>query len=257
MLQTKFNNLVTAHINSLDPTIIFSAALLDDDNVTVATSNCSNGLHRCPPPPLPSILAQSIALMARSIFGQPPHKYLNTIMIAATHAIANTGAMSIFIMDGVDVVNKRVSPEPLTINMPDGRKVKSMYICDITIPGLPTILTGHIVLHLAIALLIGIRPLCNAGCTVAFDKDKCNVVFNGKVILRGFKDLTTDLWMLPINGQDSQTTLPRSAPTCDCPMHDDALQLHPGVNLATFTHSVKTRANSIKFAHQLLCNLKI
>ncbi len=100
------------------------------------------------------------------------------------HAIADTGAMSISIMDGVDVVNKRVSPKPLTINMLDGRKVTSTHICDITIPGLPTILTGNIVPHLAIALLIGIRPLSNGGCTVTFDKDKCNVVFNGKVILR-------------------------------------------------------------------------
>ncbi len=59
----KFNALVTAHIDSLDPTVNFSATLLDDDNVTVATLNCFNGLHRSMPPPLPSILAQSIASM--------------------------------------------------------------------------------------------------------------------------------------------------------------------------------------------------
>jgi hypothetical protein len=143
-------------------------------------------------------------------------------------------------MDSIDVVNKWVGPKQLTITMPDGQKVKSMHICDITIPGLPTILMGHIIPHLAIVLLIGIRPLCNAGCTVIFDKDKCNVAFNGKVILHGFKDLTTDLWTHPINGQDMQTTLPGYAHECDCPMHDDAPQLHPGVNLATSTHSVKT-----------------
>jgi hypothetical protein len=32
---------------------------------------------------------------------------------------------------------------------------------------------------------------------------------------------------------------------------------HPGVSLATFTHSVRTQANAIKFAHQSLCNPKI
>ncbi len=124
------------------------------------------------------------------------------------HAITNTGATSIFIMDGIDVANKQVSLKPLTINMPYGRKVKSTYICDFTIPGLPMVLTGHIVPHLAITLLIGIRPLCNAGCTVTFDKDKCNVVFNGKVILWGLKDLANNLWTLPINRLDMQTTLP-------------------------------------------------
>jgi hypothetical protein len=178
----KFNDLVTGHIDSLDPTINFLAALLDDNDVTVATLNCSNGLHRSTPPPLPSVVTQSITATACSIFGQPLHKYLNTITIVTTYTIADTGATSIFIMDGVDVVNKPVSPKPLTINIPDDQKVKSTHICDITNPGLPTILMGHIVPHLAIASLISIRPLCNAGCTVTFDKNKCDVVFNGKVI---------------------------------------------------------------------------
>jgi hypothetical protein len=34
---------------------------------------------------------------------------------------------------------------------------------------LPTVLLGHIVPSLTVASLIGIRPLCKAGCTVVFD----------------------------------------------------------------------------------------
>ncbi len=83
--------------------------------------------------------------------------------------------------------------------MPDGRKVKSTHICD---TGLLMVFTGHIVPHLTIASLIGIRPLCNAGCTVAFNKDKCDVIYNGNIILQGFKDIATNLRMLPINGID-------------------------------------------------------
>ncbi len=48
------------------------------------------------------------------------------------------------------------------INLPDGKKVQSTHVCDINIPGLPTILTGHIVPSLTITSLIGIRPLCKA-----------------------------------------------------------------------------------------------
>jgi hypothetical protein len=33
--------------------------------------------------------------------------------------------------------------------------------------------------------------------------------------------------------------------------------IHPGITLANFTHSVKTHANGVKVAHQLLCNPKI
>jgi hypothetical protein len=79
-------------------------------------------------------------------------------------------------------------------------------VCDINIPGLPTALTGHIVPSLTIASLIGIRPLCKTGCKVAFDNTKCNVIFKGNVILRGFKDPSTDLWTLPIPNGTVGTT---------------------------------------------------
>jgi len=46
--------------------------------------------------------------------------------------------------------------------------------------------------------LIGIRILCKAGCKVVFDNKKCEVFYKNKMILRGYKDLTTDLWTLPI-----------------------------------------------------------
>ena len=45
------------------------------------------------------------------------------------------------------------------------------------------------------------------GCTVTFDKDKCDVIYNGNVILRGFKDSATDLWTLPIDAH-MLTSLP-------------------------------------------------
>jgi hypothetical protein len=52
-------------------------------------------------------------------------------------------------------------------------------MCDIIIPGLPTILVGHIVPELSIASLFGIRILTAAGCTVTFDIEKCVVKYNG------------------------------------------------------------------------------
>jgi hypothetical protein len=97
---------------------------------------------------------------------------INAVMIGRNRAIADTGATSIFIMEGVDVVNKRIATKPLIINLPDGKKVKSTHVCDIIIPGLPTVLLGHIVPSLTVASLIGIRPLCKAGCTVVFDDKK-------------------------------------------------------------------------------------
>jgi len=68
----------------------------------------------------------------------------------------------------------------LTINLTDGRQVKSTHVCDINIPGLPTTLTGHIVHNLEVALLFGILMLCKAGCTVVFSDKTCNVYFKKK-----------------------------------------------------------------------------
>jgi hypothetical protein len=109
-------------------------------------------------------------------------------------------------MDGVDVVNRRVATKPLTVNLPDGRKVKSTHVCNITIPGMPGTLTGHIIPALKTASLIGIRPLCKVGCKVVFKDVECDVAYKGRVILRGYKDPSTDLWSLIITIEGMRTT---------------------------------------------------
>jgi hypothetical protein len=168
-----------------------------DDDKTVITSNKT---HKKEQPP--AIMAAT----ARKLFVNPNPQYLNAITIATNQAIADTGATSIFIMDEVEVENKRLTKKPLIINLPDGKKFKSTHKCDINIPGLTRTLTGHIVPTLAVASLIGIRPLCKARCKVIFDDKKCEVVYEETVILRGFKDASTDLWMLPIPTKGMQTT---------------------------------------------------
>jgi hypothetical protein len=120
-------------------------------------------------------------------------QYLNALTIAANKAIADTGSTAIFITDNADVDNKRIATKPLKINLPDGTTIWSTHVCNIKIPGLPQILTGNINLSLKIASLIGIRPLCKAGCKVVFDNEKGKVWYNGTVILAGAKDQATNI----------------------------------------------------------------
>ncbi len=55
-------------------------------------------------------------------------QYLNTFTLATNQAIADTGATLIFIMDGAPVDNKQhVTRTPLTINLPDGKKIYSTH----------------------------------------------------------------------------------------------------------------------------------
>ncbi len=169
--------------------------------------------------------------------------------------LSDTRTTSIFIMDRVNVDNKRIATKPLTINLPDGTKVMSTHVCDIHIPGLPTVLTGHINPSITTASLIGICPLCKAGCKVAFDNNKCKVIYNDNIILTRYKDPSTNLWTLPIQTKvctaPGPTVWPQPGPCVGCAprvqlVASDALL---GICFAAFTHSVRTPANAVKFVH--------
>jgi hypothetical protein len=150
LLANKCNSLVSASSCYLDPTIkLHTWPSVEDDNVTVVTFNVTNVTCLCHTFPL-------IAAVARHLWGNPSPQYLNVITIAPNQAIAITGAMSISIMDGIDVGNKRIGTQTLTIDFPNGKKVMSTHVCNIHMPGLPTVLTGHIIPSLTIASLIGI-----------------------------------------------------------------------------------------------------
>jgi hypothetical protein len=211
-----------------------------------------------------------MAMVARMLFSSPMPQYLNDISIATNQAIADTGASLIVIMEGADVDNKRIAKDPLTINLLDGKKVVSTHVCDINILGLLTMMTGHILPSLKVASLIGIRPLCKAGCKVVFNNEKCEVIFNNKVILTGHMDPSMDLWTLPLpmgrmwtsstlDAVKMTPTSPRPGPCIDHAPHlpKEQRDTRPCVNMVAFTHSVQTQANSVKFAHQSLCSLKI
>jgi len=117
----------------------------DDDDKTVITSNISGSHELCGvvmQPKKPSI---------------PPR-----------HAVADTGATSVFVLKGTNMKNIRSAVTQLVVNLPDGTVVRSTHVCDYKIPGLPTLLEGHIVPELTVASLIGIRVLYKAGCIVIF-----------------------------------------------------------------------------------------
>ena len=86
----------------------------------------------------------------------------------------------------------------------------------------------------------------------------CNI----KIIITGNKDPSTDLWTLPIGPNIEQTKKPIADPTIAPPASRPVGQspkksitvpsdAHDGSSqVASFTHSVKTRATAVKFAHQ-------
>jgi hypothetical protein len=184
--------------------------IVDDDDITVVTSNVSTGstgsieseksdAYKYAPMRTSTHPTTKQQLAFSSFAPRQASKLAYAAMtIASTEAIADSGATQIFVMDGIPVHNKRKTTCPLKVALADGRQVTSTHMCDIIIPGLPTMLVGHIVPELSIASLFGIRVLTAAGCMAKFDNEKCVVKYNGKIILTGIKDPTTDLWTLPI-----------------------------------------------------------
>ena len=140
--------------------------------------------------------------------------------IPPTHAVADTGATSVFVLKGTKMKNIWPAVTPLVINLPDGTVVRSTHICDYEIPGLPTHLEAHIVPDLTVASLIEIRVLCKAGCIVLFTDKACYVLYSSKVILRGYKDPSTamDLTHHPRRSSMTRKTtdLPRIRLCCPC-----------------------------------------
>ena len=147
----------------------------DDDDKSVITSKISGSHELC------------------GIVTQPKKP-----SIPPMHAVADTGATSVFALKGTKMKNIRSAVTPLVVNLLDGTLVRSTHVCDYKIPGLPMLLEGDIVLELTVASLIGIHVLCKAGCIVIFTDTMCSVKYGGKVILRGYTDPSTDLWILPI-----------------------------------------------------------
>jgi monoamine oxidase len=105
----------------------------NDDDTTIIASNCST--HHSATNINSNISPQSTS----------KHQQYAHMLIEMTHAIADMGATSIFVMEGTPMENIRPTLDPITINLPDGKKVMSTHTCNIMIPGLPTVLMGHIV----------------------------------------------------------------------------------------------------------------
>jgi hypothetical protein len=84
---------------------------VDDDDITVITSNTTATVKAKSTDTNAGPNHHSMAATARALFGAPGHNRLQKL----THAIMDTGATAIFIMEGTPVENKRIATKPLII----------------------------------------------------------------------------------------------------------------------------------------------
>ncbi len=111
---------------------------LDDDSITIVNLNTS----------------QKKTLVMHQALG---------LMIEPNLVVANTRATSYFLTKGAPCQNKRCTLNPISITLPNRRKIMSTHVCDINIPGLPTTLTGHIVPNMTTTLFFWNSYLMQGG----------------------------------------------------------------------------------------------
>jgi hypothetical protein len=127
----------------------------DDDNRTIVTSNCTHDLTNVFAGKM--TIQHTMAATTHHLFGAPMPQYLNALTFAILQAIAHTGATSILVKEETPIRNLCLAINPLSINLPDGNKVKSTPMYDITIPSFPTMLVGHVFLKI-VHCFINRRP---------------------------------------------------------------------------------------------------
>ena len=131
----------------------------------------------------------------------------NNINIPKAMGIGDSGATSHFVLPGTPVKNVQITTSPLKINLPDGEQIMSTHTCELDVPWLPEAARkAHIVPGLAHSLLISIKILCDAKCTVEFDNEHCRVYFRKKLVWQGEREPCTGLWVLPMQPLQSTPT---------------------------------------------------
>ena len=87
----------------------------------------------------------------------------------------------------------------MNIKMPTGEIIQSSHEGNLDIPLLPNEATHAHVAPKLDGHLISIGQLCDAGCTAFFDAKTVRIMYDEQVILEGFRDAHTQLYMLRIS----------------------------------------------------------
>ena len=163
-------------------------ATKDDDNITVAISNCSTPV-------------------------ETDNKATNKIQISKDLGISDAGSTGHFLQLGTPAKNIRPTNNPISISQPDGGKLESTHECEIDNPQLPQAArTAHIVPGLAHTFLVSIKMLIESGCNVTYDTKHIKVYYVVKVVWTGIRECLTGLWVLPLR-QDGEITQKRTQNT--------------------------------------------
>ncbi len=102
-------------------------------------------------------------------------------------AIPDSGATGFYYAPAAPLANIKHDSAPIAVGTASGQRHVSTTTADHQIPDLPADFprTGHVMKHFKDTLL-GLGPICDAGCTVTFDNKAVTIRdSNGKIVLGG------------------------------------------------------------------------
>ena len=127
---------------------------------------------------------------------------------ATAHAFTKEGTgindvNDLLVHTNLPFTNISKSKQRMKVMYPDGNIDEATHEAILTLPNLPiSARKVHLFGHLASGSLISLGQLCDAGCTAYFDKNKVYIFFNGKIIMQGSRNESTNrLWQV-----DNMTT---------------------------------------------------
>ena len=98
----------------------------------------------------------------------------------------------------------KTTHQPKLITIPDGTKMKTTAELALEMPRLPLGARKAHVMPGLVHNLLALPQLCDKGCIVTFTKDDVEAKLNSEIVLRGWRDMSTNLWRVPIK-QDAHT----------------------------------------------------
>ena len=115
------------------------------------------------------------------------------------YGVADTGTTGNYIAMDVPLQNEKPISKGPIVALPNNTTMQATHTGTLNIPQLPLKAKIACKFPSIKKSLISISDLCNEGGSATFTKHNVCIYFNGKIILKGFRDKVTGLWLLPLN----------------------------------------------------------
>ena len=131
--------------------------------------------------------------------------YITQACTPQKYIIPDPGCTGHYVTPSIEINN--ITEDSIRVCIPDAIHIQSTHCGKLTLlQSLPNAAAriAHRIPKLTQSLL-SISKLCNSDCVATFDKQYCNIHYNGNIILHGEQDKATNLWKIPLVTSEGDT----------------------------------------------------